>query len=103
VNADADDVARRHLSGIDGIERLVDDVRIAPPHARRRGQHEQPARRDDGNPERHVARVDQMDTRGSGNRFSEHQSLKSIRALTSFTPPTAFLIPRSGLSASVRR
>ena len=31
VDADADDVARRELRGVDGVERFVHEVRIAPP------------------------------------------------------------------------
>ena len=62
VNADADHVSGRHVRGVDGIQRFVDDVGISPPNAGGRSQHVQPSRGDDGDAERHVARVDQMDT-----------------------------------------
>ena len=53
VDADADDVARRDVVGVELRECLVDEERVAPFGAGRGRQDEQPARRDDGNPKRH--------------------------------------------------
>ena len=62
VNADADDVARLELIEVEPLERLVREHWIAPFRRRGASQHVQPARRDDGSPERHVAGVDEMHT-----------------------------------------
>ena len=44
------------------LRRFVHEVRIAPPIARRRRQHEQPPRGDDGHSEGHVARINKVDS-----------------------------------------
>ena len=49
------------VAGSNGFERLVDDERLAVRLRRGRGQHVQPARRDDADAERDVARVDEVD------------------------------------------
>ena len=46
--------------GIELLERLVDDERIAEVARRGGRQHVEPARRDDADAERHVARIDQV-------------------------------------------
>jgi len=67
VNADSDNVSRRDDGGIDQVQRFIDDVGISPSIAGRGGEDVQPSRRNDGDAERDVARVNQVDTRlGSG-------------------------------------
>ncbi len=60
VDPDADDVALRDFVQIDGIQRFVDEMGVAPLRAGRRREDVKPARSDDGHPERQIARVNQM-------------------------------------------
>ena len=60
VDADADDVAGCDGVEVDRIERLVDDARIAVLAGRRRGEHVEPARSDDGGTKRDIAGIDEM-------------------------------------------
>ena len=60
VDADADHVARRDALEVERLERFVDDHRRAVVGGRGRGKHVQPARRDDGGPERDVRGIDEV-------------------------------------------
>ena len=62
VDADADDIAGCDGVEVDRIERLVDDARIAVLARRRRGEHVEPARRDNGGSKRDIAGVDEMNS-----------------------------------------
>ena len=62
VNADADDVARPDRLVIDVLERFVDDERVAALARSGGRKHIEPARRDDGRAECHVAWIDQMNS-----------------------------------------
>jgi hypothetical protein len=58
VDADAHDVPSHDDRGVEILEGLVDQAWIANGSGRRRGQHIEPARRDDADAERYVAGVD---------------------------------------------
>ena len=62
VNADSDDVAGLDRVFVELVQRFVDQHRVAVTRRRRRGQHVQPSRGDDGGAERHVARIDQVNS-----------------------------------------
>src|SRR6185369_3102702 len=63
MNADADDVARGDRRDVERLERLVHDLRVAPPLAGGGGQDVQPARRDHRDAEGLRTGVDEMDSR----------------------------------------
>ena len=96
MNPDPDNVAGLDASGVKRLERLVDDDRIAVLARRCAREHEQPAWRDDRDPEGEIARIDyenshEMDT-GLVKSFSgrtltvpqnpAHTALDSERANT---------------------
>jgi hypothetical protein len=60
MDADSDDVAGTDLGRVEQGQGLVGEHRIAVDRRGRCGEHVQPARRDHPNPERHVARVDEV-------------------------------------------
>src|SRR5262245_34394864 len=59
VNPDADDVAGLDVPGHERFERLVNDPRVTERVRRRRGEYVQPARRDYGDAEGHIAWIDE--------------------------------------------
>jgi hypothetical protein len=60
VNADSDHVARLDRVFRNRLQCFVDEDRCPVTHWCRRGENVLPARRDDGRPKRHVARIDEM-------------------------------------------
>jgi hypothetical protein len=62
VDTDAHHVTGFHGGGVESLERLVDQDGVAIAAGRRRREHEKPARRNDGNAERRVAGIDQMNS-----------------------------------------
>jgi hypothetical protein len=65
VNADAHHIARLDGGYIERLERLVHDDGRTEPCRCRGGEHEQPARRDDGGAERQFAGIDEVDSHAS--------------------------------------
>jgi hypothetical protein len=61
VDADADHVTGLNGQGIENLERFVRDQRVPVGARRCRREHVQPARRDNPNAEREMARINQMD------------------------------------------
>ena len=61
MNPDADDVSGLQVANVQRLEGLIGDARLAICGRCRCCQHEQPARRDDADPEGQMAGIDQMD------------------------------------------
>ena len=82
VNADADDVAWLDGGGVDRIERLVNDDRVAPFGTGGGGEHIQPSRCDDRHAKRHVAGIQQVDasTHSVSGPFARKKRGRSGRA-----------------------
>lgn len=64
MDPDPDHIAGCNRRQIDAFQRFVNETWIAPLGPGRRGQHVEPARRDHGDAERYVTRIDQMNSRG---------------------------------------
>ena len=73
---------------VHGLERFVDDDRVAEGAGRGRGEDIEPARRDDADPVRQVVGVDQVDSHsissgqgkiGSGSRGATAQEIPTSR------------------------
>jgi hypothetical protein len=62
MNANPDDIAAADRLRVEGLERLVNDVRRTVPFRRHRGEDVLPARRDHSGAERYVAWIDKMNT-----------------------------------------
>ena len=84
VNADADHIAGLDPVEIERLESLIADLRIAEMVWSRRCQDIQPARSDDGRPEGHVARVNQMNS-DVGPLCSRNCRFKVAKGVGSFT------------------
>jgi hypothetical protein len=88
MNADADDVALPHSCRIQRVQRLVDQMGITPPRPRRGRQHIQPARREEGDAEGHVAGVNEVNPRAYrhsveyGGVLRHHWDAVTLRGLT---------------------
>jgi hypothetical protein len=83
MNADADDIARMNRRRVEYLECFIRDDWI-PERSRRGGrQHVEPSRRDDANPEREMARIDQVDL---------HEEISSVKRAFSDGPACLYVV-----------
>src|SRR5205085_8582216 len=85
----ADHVAGRDRVEVERIERFIDDIRIAPAGAGRGGEYIEPPWGDDGDAERLLAGVDEVDSRHGGCRHSMGSKLASVALDERTTLPSA--------------